>query len=40
MKPKLFLTIAGAFFLLDGLAGFFMVSGFDFIAWLMIAKPF
>lgn len=33
MKPKLFLTIAGAYFLLDGLAGFFMVSGFDFIAW-------
>lgn len=33
MKPKLFLAIAGAYFLLDGLAGFFMVSGFDFIAW-------
>ena len=33
MKPKLFLTIAGAFFLLDGLAGFFIVSGFDFITW-------
>ncbi len=33
MKPKLFLTLAGAYFLLDGLAGFFMVSGFDFIAW-------
>ncbi|MEW6086081.1 MAG: hypothetical protein AB1607_15925 [Chloroflexota bacterium] len=33
MKPKLFLTIVGGFFLLDGLAGFFMVSGFDFIAY-------
>ncbi|MBI3169651.1 MAG: hypothetical protein HYZ22_14310 [Chloroflexi bacterium] len=33
MKPKLFLTIAGAYFLLDGLAGFFMVSGFDFITY-------
>ena len=33
MKPKLFLTIAGAYFLLDGLAGFFMVNGFYFIAW-------
>ena len=33
MKPKLLLTIAGAYYLLDGLAGFFMVSGFDFIAW-------
>ena len=33
MKSKLFLTIAGAYFLLDGLAGFFMVSGFDFIAY-------
>lgn len=33
MKPKLFLTIVGAFFLLDGLAGFFMVSGFDFITY-------
>lgn len=33
MKPKLFLTIAGVYFLLDGLAGFFMVNGFDFIAY-------
>lgn len=33
MKPKLMLTIAGVFYLLDGLAGFFMVSGFDFIAY-------
>ena len=33
MKPKLFLTIAGVYFLLDGLAGFFMVSGFDFITY-------
>jgi hypothetical protein len=33
MKPKLVLTIAGIYFLLDGLAGFFMVSGFDFIAY-------
>ena len=33
MKPKLMLTIAGVYYLLDGLAGFFMVSCFDFIAW-------
>ena len=33
MKPKLMLTIAGVYYLLDGLAGFFMVSGFDFIAY-------
>ena len=33
MKPKVMLTIAGVFFLLDGLAGFFMVNGFDFIAY-------
>lgn len=33
MKPKLFFTIVGAYFLLDGLAGFFMVSGFDFITY-------
>ncbi len=33
MKQKLMLTIAGVYFLLDGLAGFFMVSGFDFIAY-------
>ena len=33
MKPKLLLTIAGAYYLLDGLAGFFMVSGFDFITY-------
>ena len=33
MKPKLMLTIAGVYFMLDGLAGFFMVSGFDFTSW-------
>lgn len=33
MKPKLMLTIAGIFYLLDGLAAFFMVANFDFIAW-------
>ncbi len=33
MKTKLMLTIAGVYYLLDGLAGFFMVNSFDFIAW-------
>ncbi len=33
MKPKLMLTIAGVYFLLDGLSGFFMISGFDFITY-------
>lgn len=33
MKPKLFLTVAGVYFLLDGFAGFFMVNGIDFITW-------
>ena len=33
MKPKLMLTIAGVYYVLDGLAGFFMVSGFDFITY-------
>ncbi|MEO8356284.1 MAG: hypothetical protein ABI621_10235 [Chloroflexota bacterium] len=33
MKPKLMLTIAGVYYVLDGFAGFFMVSRFDFITW-------
>ncbi len=33
MKPKLMLTIGAIWFLIEGLTGFFMVSGFDFIAY-------
>ncbi len=33
MKPKLFLTIAGAWFLIEGVTGFFMGGGFDFFTF-------
>lgn len=33
MKPKSMLTIGGAWFLIEGLTGFFMVSGFDFASY-------
>lgn len=33
MKPKLLLTVAGAFYLLGGVAGFFIVPGYDYNAY-------
>jgi hypothetical protein len=33
MKPKLLLTVAGMLFILGGIAGFFMVSGYDYTAY-------
>lgn len=33
MKPKLMLTIGGVWFLIEGITGFFMVSGFDFMSY-------
>ncbi len=33
MKPRLMLTIGGIWFLLEGIAGFFMAGGFDFSAF-------
>ena len=33
MKPKLLLTVAGVLFVLGGIAGFFLVSGYDYTAY-------
>ncbi len=33
MKPKLMLTIGGIWFLIEGITGFFMETGFDFSAF-------
>ena len=33
MKPKLLLTVTGVLYLLSGLAGFFIVSGYDYNAY-------
>lgn len=33
MKPKLMLTIGGIWFLIEGITGFFMESGFDFFTF-------